>query len=254
MSAIIKETSAIVLGSRNHAESDKIVTFYTQNHGKVTGIAKGANKSKKRFLNKLEQFSHITLSYTEKQHTSLIFVAETDLLSSFISLRTEIDKYCCGCFIIEILLVATIERETDTALFALLNWSLQALEEDKNNLAVCAVFLIRLFDCLGYCPDFSECRSCRNPFSTTEHYSFHNTAGGLVCGSCTASSSSSYSSISLGTIRLLRSVLDKPLGRLHRLHFSKQALNESLIILYRYGRNLFQRELKSWKTIRSLLQ
>ncbi len=253
MSAISRESVALVLESRNHSESDKIVTFYTLESGKISGIAKGANKSKKRFLNKLEQFSYITLNYTEKQRSTLVFVTETELICSFMSLRTDLRRYISGCFIIETLLIATVERQADKNLFELLHWCLQALEDGKNHLAICTIFLIRLFDCLGYCPDFSSCRDCGQTFSTTENYSFHHLAGGISCKKCVNHTSASSSPISMGTIRILRSALSEPLERLHRLHFSKQALNQSLKLLHRYTRNLFQRELQSWKTIRSMI-
>ncbi len=256
MAAFTRETPAIVLESRNHGESDKIVTFYTLERGKVSGIAKGASKSKKRFLNKLEQFSFITLCYTEKQHSRLLFVTETELVSSFIKLRRDINKYICGCFILETLMIATVEHENDTKLFALLHWCLQAIEDNKNHLAICTIFLVRLFDQLGYCPNFLCCQTCDNDISTSDTYYFNYLSGGLVCKSCHGNSSRSSGSseiISMGTIRILRSVLYEPLERLHRLHFSRQALNESLKLLHRYGRTLFQRELQSWKAIRQLI-
>lgn len=50
------ESDALVLHCRDHGESDKIITLLTKNAGKFSGIAKGANRSKKRFVNKLELF------------------------------------------------------------------------------------------------------------------------------------------------------------------------------------------------------
>ena len=51
-----KDMTAIVLRVNDLGESDKIVTFYSKQEGKLAGIAKGAKKSKKRFSNKLEIF------------------------------------------------------------------------------------------------------------------------------------------------------------------------------------------------------
>ena len=49
-----ERTPALVLRGRTHGESDKIVTFLTRDWGKVTGIAKGAKRSQRRFVNVLE--------------------------------------------------------------------------------------------------------------------------------------------------------------------------------------------------------
>ena len=61
-----KKASAIVLRSFDYGESDRIITFYTDDFGKLTGIAKGARRSKRRFPNALELFSlsNICLLYT----------------------------------------------------------------------------------------------------------------------------------------------------------------------------------------------
>ena len=47
-------THAVVLNSVDYAESDRILTFFTREHGKLSGIAKGARRSKKRFVGKLD--------------------------------------------------------------------------------------------------------------------------------------------------------------------------------------------------------
>ena len=50
------KTEAIVLRCLDYGESDRIVTFYTRDYGKLRGIAKGARRSRKRFANALELF------------------------------------------------------------------------------------------------------------------------------------------------------------------------------------------------------
>jgi DNA repair protein RecO (recombination protein O) len=55
-------THAIVIRVSNYGESDKIVTFFTRDFGKIKGIAKGARRSRKRFQNALDLFSHLRLT------------------------------------------------------------------------------------------------------------------------------------------------------------------------------------------------
>ena len=62
MSPLAQDTEAIVLDCRDHGESDKIVTFFCLDAGRLAGIAKGANRSKRRFVNKLELFSSLQLT------------------------------------------------------------------------------------------------------------------------------------------------------------------------------------------------
>ena len=62
----VKNMTAIVLKVNDLGESDKIVTFYSKQAGKIAGIAKGAKRSKKRFSNKLEMFSLLEVQYDDR--------------------------------------------------------------------------------------------------------------------------------------------------------------------------------------------
>ena len=55
-------TPAVVVRTRAFGESDKIVTFLTRDLGKIAGIAKGARRSKRRFVNVLEPFTHVDVT------------------------------------------------------------------------------------------------------------------------------------------------------------------------------------------------
>lgn len=255
MAPTSRETAAIVLDSRDHGESDKIITFYTRDFGRITGIAKGANKSKKRFLNKLELFTHVFLYYNEKPHSTLVFIVEAELISSYIEIRNKVERYIIASFIREILLLASTEGEGDSEIFQLLCWSLQALDTgNKTGLGICAIFLLRLFGHLGYRPDFSHCSICGIIFDVGQQYTFNQMNGGLVCSKCREKATGTTTLLSPGTIRILNSALTDSLDRLHRLQFSRQALNESLPMLHRFGRNLFQREIHAWRALRDLLK
>ena len=68
------ESGAIVLDTTDHGESDLIVTLFCQESGRVTAIAKGAKRSKKRFVNKLEFFTYLQVNYQQKNEQVLAFL------------------------------------------------------------------------------------------------------------------------------------------------------------------------------------
>ena len=70
-------------------ESDKIVSFLTENHGNFTGIAKGAFRSRKRFVNSLEPFSLVNLSFQDRAHDNLSFLLAADLIQGPGALMAE---------------------------------------------------------------------------------------------------------------------------------------------------------------------
>ena len=81
------KTDAIVVRSLNYGESDRIITFFTRDFGKIKGIAKGARRSKKRFQNALGLFSHLRLIFFEREEMSLMRVdGAAPLLSREVSL------------------------------------------------------------------------------------------------------------------------------------------------------------------------
>jgi len=55
-------------------------------------LARGAHRSKKRFLNKLEIFSFVQITYSRSSAGSLAVLSEAELINSFISLRTSLER------------------------------------------------------------------------------------------------------------------------------------------------------------------
>ena len=63
----IAKTEAIVLKSMKYRETSKIVTFYTKQFGKITGLVKSARSAKNKFGSSLNLFSHIELVIYKKE-------------------------------------------------------------------------------------------------------------------------------------------------------------------------------------------
>src|ERR1700758_5614317 len=73
-----ESTPAIVIRARDYSESDRIVTLLTRDFGKLSGIAKGAKASRKRFERKLEPFTCVTLFFKRRPHGQLVFVTRAE--------------------------------------------------------------------------------------------------------------------------------------------------------------------------------
>ncbi|AGF77019.1 DNA replication and repair protein RecO [Desulfocapsa sulfexigens DSM 10523] len=246
------ESAAIVLDCRDHGESDLIVTFFCQHHGRVTGIAKGAKRSKKRFVNKLELFSSLRILHTTPQNNRLAFIAGAELLDGFINLREDISCYATASIIREITLLATKEVEGDEELYPLLMWVFSSLNNERPPIPALVFFLIRFFSIIGYSPQLKSCLGCGKQLQSDETYQFHIASGGICCSKCNSSEHSSRHTLSQGTLRSLTTALNQPLGRLHRLQLSGNSQQEALSFLHSYGRQLFQREIISWAFLENL--
>ena len=93
-------TPAIVLRSWPFGESDKIVSFLTERYGKVTGIAKGAKRSRRRFVNTLELFSLVNLRFQDRPHSALAFVYACDPIRHFKELTTSLEKIAYASYFV----------------------------------------------------------------------------------------------------------------------------------------------------------
>ena len=189
-------TPAVVLRSRPYGESDKIVSFFTELHGKVTGIAKGAKRSRRRFVNSLEPFSLVTLRFQERANASLAFIHACDLVRVFKSLTAHLDRIAHASYFMEIADGLVGEREENRAIFTHLTNGLGRLDEHGSSLLGLTFFELKLLALAGYQPHMGQCRRCGKSWRehrgstklTTESgaWRFSLRDGGILCESCAA--------------------------------------------------------------------
>lgn len=181
-------TRALVLRSRSFGESDKIVSFLTESYGKVTGIAKGAKRSRKRFVNTLEPFALVNLRFQDRPHSSLAFIHACDLIHPFKDLTTNLEKIAHACYVMEMTDVLIREREENRALFEHLKEGLKFIEERGGSLSFLTFFAMKLLKVSGYEPMLKHCRRCKK-ISRAEPqnaWRFSPDDGGILCLACAA--------------------------------------------------------------------
>lgn len=245
-------TQAIVIRSLNYGESDKIITFCTQDFGKLKGIAKGARRSKKRFQNVLGLFSYLRLIFFEREGMGLVRVESGDLLQSFPRIREDLRKIYYGNYYLELMNEMAGEREANPEAFDLLLSFLTDLDAMAPEEERLRMFEIRMLALFGYRPYLIRCGLCKRDWGEIKEGPaafFSLDKGTLICGKC-AKHGVELVSLSLGTARLIDHVSQTELSKLGRLRFTSQALAESRAILPRFIAHQVGKELKSLKAIR----
>ncbi len=250
MPVIRSDLPALVLDSYDYGEADKIVVFFCQEIGRISALARGAHRSLKRFVNKLELFSFLQISFSQSSPGSLSVLNEADLLNSFITLRTSLESYQVASIVREYLLLATRETSDDDDLFQLALWAFHALDRGEGRKQTLALFMIKLFDVLGYRPDFSVCQSCSRKPANGEMVAFNIQSGGIICRNCGSRNDPGNGLLSAGTTQMINAVQQQPIVRLHRFRPSGKILEQILDYSYRYSRHLFQRDIHSWISFR----
>lgn len=239
-------TPAIVLRSWPFGESDKIVSFLTENYGKVTGIAKGASRSRKRFVNTLEPFSLVHLRFQERPHSSLAFVHACDLMRTFKDLTANLEKIAYAFYLLEITNELTGEREENRPLFEHLKEALIFLEEEGASAFFLVFFKLRLLKLSGYQPMLEQCHRCRKEckFGVQAQWRFSPRDGGILCESC-SSFRRELIPLSLEALHALREI-----QKMNRIPpavspYAPSALTESRSFLSQFIQFQINKELKS---------
>ena len=182
-------TPAIVLRCRPFGESDKIVSLLTKNYGKIFGIAKGALRSRKRFVNSLEPFALVNLRFQDRPHSNLVFILTADLTFGYRQLVNNLESISHAAYLIEITDGLIGEREESSAVYQHLSDSLGYLEEYGTSQRFLTLYELKLLRLVGYQPALDRCRRCaKAPLKGAAFAWYFSPAdGGILCDLCATS-------------------------------------------------------------------
>jgi DNA repair protein RecO (recombination protein O) len=245
------KTPAVILHSLDFAESDKLVTFFTRDFGKLRGIAKGAKRSRKRFGSGLEPLTCSAVCFFEKEKTSLVRLDHCDIVDSYPHIHSDMLRLGYAGYVSELISVMAAERERSSELFALLVGFLALLNQPCFREEFVRIFELRLLSLAGYQPELHNCVLCRREAKDRHRHWFCQSKGGLICSNC-LQDSIDHAQLSWGTIRTLQRAQTIELGKIRRLFFSSQAREESRRILPPFIEYRIEKPLKSLRLLKQL--
>jgi DNA repair protein RecO (recombination protein O) len=184
--ALVKD-EAIILSTRLFGESDKIVRFFTPTTGKLSGIAKGAKKSRKRFMNTLEPFNQVRVEYFEKSTSSLVRIESADLEESNCGLEVTLKRICVASFFTEFVDKLTKEKQINEHLFHSLKKILDSLKLVEFSVTDILYYELQMLRHLGYMLNLAACVHCGKALSDMEKLYFSKERGGTLCPGCSRS-------------------------------------------------------------------
>jgi len=174
---------AIVLRWRAYGETDKIATLLTEDYGKLTGIAKGARNSRRRFANSLEPLARVRVHFRRRPNASLAFLESCDLLASTAELADPV-KFAYGSYLAEITEQLTVEEHPASDLYALLEEALATMQCGAVTGAFLRGFELQLLARSGFDPPMDRCNVCQRPFDASDVSHLHLTQGTFSCAAC----------------------------------------------------------------------
>jgi DNA repair protein RecO (recombination protein O) len=176
-------TPAIVIRARVFGDADKIVTFVTRDLGKVSGIAKGAKHSKRRFVNVLEPFTHVSLRVRQRANSDLAFIDGCELLDAFHSFARDLRKFAFASYVLELTDRMVRGREAGPETYELVRDALGMLDRTVADVGLLRAFELHLLRVTGYEPALDRCRRCGSVAAAEGMYA-QPARGGILCGRC----------------------------------------------------------------------
>jgi DNA repair protein RecO (recombination protein O) len=235
-------STAIVLRIREFGESDLLVSFFTSDKGLLKGVAKGARKSRKRFVNCLDLFCLVDLEYDVRKKGDLYFLQSCRLISAFPGLRRDFSSLSLASYMVEMVEILFPQSVADQGMFGLLKYALQVLDEGKNRDFLRTLFEARAMTLGGFGIDLSGCCRCGRAWTGRGGAVFVVEKGGIACLRCgrVTASSPGLGPEAMERLRLMQSGLwDKLSGPAWTEDMNREIRTVlKLHMAYRFGRRL----------------
>lgn len=181
--ATSRNSLAIVVRSRPYGESDRIVTFLTQDCGKLTGIAKGAKRSQRRFANSLEPLARVRIYFRQRPQATLAFLEGCELLRPPAALADPA-KFAYGSYLAELTDRLMVEDQPARELYTLLAEGLAAVEEGPATSAFLRSFELQALARAGLAPQIDRCNRCQRSLTAEEPALLDVAHGTFSCRDC----------------------------------------------------------------------
>lgn len=245
-------TRAIVIKSINLSESDRLVTFLTENHGKVKCVAKGARKVKNRFWGSLEPMSLIHLIYFGKENQNLYRLNQADIIESFQTIRDDFGKLYKGIYFLELIDSMILEGHQDKRIFNLLQQTFVTLKQQTEADSLIRLFEVRLLSLSGYKPQIDHCVVCKT-ISENGIFKFSFIQNGILCGNCSKRVSTDIQ-FTTGTRNYIKKLMEVEIKSCGRIKIPSHQAEEIEKVTHRLVLSHLGREPKSYPFIKKMKQ
>jgi DNA repair protein RecO (recombination protein O) len=158
---------AITLRVFPYSERDRIIVAITEQHGKISALAKNSISSR-RFGASIEIFSASDWLFKLKPGSELYFLHEAHLRYPFEGLRKTFETFSIASAFNEIMLQIAPQQEACPELFRLHANALFGLDKTsqvKNALHLLNAYLAKILQWSGHQPQLFHCLQCKTPAS-----------------------------------------------------------------------------------------
>lgn len=124
----LETTTAILLRRTKLTETSLIVTWFTEAHGKIKTVAKGARRPKSSFAGKLDLFFEAEIQFARSTKSELHTLREVMLKNPREGLRKGYQQVQLASYFVELIELVTESDHSEPELYDLLRRGLDYLE------------------------------------------------------------------------------------------------------------------------------
>jgi DNA repair protein RecO (recombination protein O) len=243
---MMQKAEGIVIRTIDYGESNKILTLFTREFGKVGVMARGAKKPKSRLASTTQLFTCGFFLF--QKSTKLGTLQQAEIVKPLKAIQSDIVKTAYAAYFVELLDKSTEERVSSPAIYEFLYYSLVYLDEGIDEQILKFIFEIKMLILLGIGPHVNGCKSCG---SMEGKFAFSNKEGGLLCQRCSRIDPRAIH-ISEQTAKLLRVFYYIDMKRLGNVSVKQETKDELEQVISKYYDDYSGLHLKSKKFLNHL--
>ncbi|TSB46754.1 DNA repair protein RecO [Alkalicoccobacillus porphyridii] len=225
---MLERVEAIVIKTVDYGETNKIITFYTKERGKLAVMARGAKKPRSQFAAVSQPF--IYGSYVIYKGSGLGTLNQGDPIKSFRKIREDLTYASYAMYMAELVDRLTEENKRYLWLFDWLYLCLLHMEEGADPEVLSRIFEVKMLEVAGISPQLDHCICCG---SKEMPVAFSIRFAGFVCSRCLHKDEYAYP-CSPQTVRLLKLFHDMNLHRLGNISLKKETKQQLKQIIRAY--------------------
>jgi DNA repair protein RecO (recombination protein O) len=233
---------AIIMRVKEFGESDIFVTFFTPDKGRLKGVAKGARRSHKRFVNCLDIFNLVNLEYSPRRKSDLLIIHSGKLIDAHPGLRDNFSNLLKASYMIELTEILFPWELSDPLMFEILKKSLHLLSEGRSDDKISVLFEVMAMSQGGYSINLERCCVCGRIYTGEGTAVFKPEGGGIACMKCQPITAVNPK-MSPDTVNITRLMQSKSAAIFDQLNMSGEAILEIKPVLklhreYQLGRQI----------------
>lgn len=175
-------TEALILRTYRLGEADRIVVFLTSDRGKKRGVAKGARRTKSRFLGALEPLTQVQVVYYERENRDLVSLNDIETVWSPMATRQP-DSLPYVSYFAELIDAWALEANPDQRLYRLGASVLEAMVIGAPINQLARYFEYWLLRLQGVYPSLIICQTCSTDLAMSGARVLESD-GVFVCQNC----------------------------------------------------------------------